>query len=85
MIRKDYLDVLACFEIITTEAAQILSDNSSNLSGFYICHHRLEAVTLKRSSRNSVINIKHGIAEIIILCVLLEDSLLVGDAVALTL
>ena len=46
---------------------------------------RFEALALPRCSTYSVINVVNGVAEAIVLCIFFEDSLLVGDTVALTL
>ena len=85
IVREYDLNVLTGFQVVSAESAQIFGNDRSHFVCFNICHHRLEAVSLKRCSRNSVINVVNGIAETVILRIFFEDSFLIGDAVALTL
>ena len=53
--REDLFKIIACLDIITTEAAQILADNGIDFSCFDHVHHSVEFRSFKTGSFGTVI------------------------------
>ncbi len=64
-----YLNIFACFKIISTQSGQVLCNHDTNFSCFNIRHHSLETVALEGSSTHAIVNIKLRVRKSIILCV----------------
>ena len=75
----------SCLEIISAEAGLILDDDDSNLAGLDPFHHLVERWTIEVGTGVTIVYVEFGIAEAVVISILLEDHLLVRYGVRLTL
>lgn len=80
VLREDDLDELAGFQVITAQARQVLRDDSSHMARLHLLEHGLQALAVEADAGKAVVHKKARVQKMMLVCVPLEDDLLILDA-----
>lgn len=80
--RKQYFGVIAGFEVVSSETAHVLYDDGANIVFFRLRDKALPIRSVKIRAAIAIIHKELYVCKAVVICVLLQNGLLIFNAVA---